>query len=324
MIAQPLRFNPVLKRLRWGGRRLGTVLGKTLGAEDDYAESWELSDHGDDQSVCSRGEFAGSTLGRLVQEHPSALLGRHDHITRFPLLIKFLDACDRLSLQVHPKDAQAAEFRPGESGKTEAWVILEASPSARIFAGLQSGVSHDDLRLALEQGQIEACLHSFQAKTGQCVFVPAGTVHAIDAGVLLAEVQQSSDITFRLHDWGRLGIDRKPRPLHIGEALECIDFDRGPISPVLPQPAPLPTHVAEELVSCPYFVMRRHATAAAFDVVPDKRFRIVMLLSGHGELESSLGAEPIRTGDTVLIPADCPPVRVTPHGDIGLLEVHLP
>lgn len=320
----PLRFTPLLKRIRWGGRRLGTVLGKPLGDGHDFAESWELSDHGDDQTVVSQGEFAGWTLRQLVRERTVEVLGRHSHLTQFPLLIKFLDASDRLSLQVHPNDAQAKRFRPDENGKTEAWVILDAAPGAKIFAGLRGGVTRDDLQRALDRGEIESCLHSFAAEIGQCVFVPAGTVHAIDAGILLAEVQQSSDITFRLHDWGRLGTDGRPRPLHVAEALDCIDFCRGPVSPVVPQPSPLATHVVEELVACPYFVMRRHATAAEFDLPQDNRFRILILLTGQGDLATSLGTEQIRTGDTVLIPADCPPIRITPRGDIRLLEVHLP
>lgn len=321
---QPIRFAPLLKRIRWGGRRLGTVLGKPLGAERDYAESWEISDHRSDQSVVSRGAFSGWTLQRLVRECSADLLGQDSHLIEFPLLIKYLDACDRLSLQVHPTDTQAKCFLPGENGKTEAWVILEVAPSSKIFAGLRSGVTRDDLQRALDRGQIEGCLHSFAAEPGQCVFVPAGTIHAIDAGILLAEVQQSSDITFRLHDWGRLGTDGRPRPIHVREALDCIDFTRGPVSPIVPHPVPLATHVAEDLVACPYFVMRRHATAAAFELPNDNRFRIAMLLSGNGELETMLGVEPIRTGDTVLIPAACPAVRITPRGEIRLLEVHLP
>lgn len=321
---QPLRFSPLLKRIRWGGRRLGTVLGKPIGDGNDFAESWEISDHGHDQSVVTQGEFAGWTLQRLVRERPRELLGRHADRHQFPLLIKYLDAHDRLSLQVHPNDAQARCYRADENGKTEAWVILEAASATRIFAGLRRGVTREDVRHALESGDIESCLHSFPAAAGQCVFVPAGTIHAIDAGILLAEVQQSSDITFRLHDWGRLGADGRPRPLHITEALDSTDFTRGPISPVVPQPVPMAAHIAEKLVECPYFVIRRHSTSATFDLAPDDRFRIVMLLSGQSELATNSVVEQLSTGDTVLVPATCPATRITPRGKVQLLEIYLP
>jgi mannose-6-phosphate isomerase len=321
---QPLRFSPLLKRIRWGGRRLGTVLGKSIGDGCDFAESWEISDHGHDQSVVTRGEFAGWTLQRLVRERSRELLGRHADRHQFPLLIKFLDAHDRLSLQVHPNDVQARRYRADGNGKTEAWVILEAASESRIFAGLRRGVTRDDLRHALESGDIESCLHSFPAVAGQCVFVPAGTIHAIDAGVLLAEVQQSSDITFRLHDWGRVGTDGRPRPLHITEAFDSTDFLRGPISPVVSQPVPLPSHVAENLVECPHFVIRRHLTNATFDLARDDRFRIVMLLSGQTDLTTNTDVERLSTGDTVLIPAACPSIKFVPRGAVRLLEIYLP
>jgi mannose-6-phosphate isomerase len=300
------------------------VLGKPIGDGSDFAESWEVSDHGLDQTVVAQGEFAGWTLQRLVRERSRELLGRHADRHQFPLLIKYLDANDRLSLQVHPNDAQARRYRVDENGKTEAWVILEAAPGSRVFAGLRRGVTRDSLQHTLETGDIESCLHSFAAAAGQCVFVPAGTIHAIDAGILLAEVQQSSDTTFRLHDWGRLGTDGRPRPVHITEALDCTDFTRGPVSPVVPRPASLASHVADDLVECPQFVIRRHSTNATFSLMCDDRFRIVMLLSGHSELVTSSRVEMMRTGDTVLIPAACQDIQITPCGGVQLLEIYLP
>ncbi|MBI5758242.1 MAG: class I mannose-6-phosphate isomerase [Planctomycetales bacterium] len=322
-MVEPLRFTPLLKRIRWGGRRLGTVLGKSIGDGSDFAESWEVSDHSLDQTVVAQGEFVGWTLQRLVRERSRELLGRHANRTQFPLLIKFLDANDRLSLQVHPNDVQARRYRADDNGKTEAWVILEAAPGSRVFAGLRHGVTRDSLQHALETCDIESCLHSFAAAAGQCVFVPAGTVHAIDAGILLAEVQQSSDTTFRLHDWGRLGTEGRPRPVHITEALDCTDFTRGPVSPVVPRLASLASHVAEDLVECPQFVIRRHATNAMFPLMCDDRFRIVMLLSGQSELESNSGVELLTMGDTILVPAACQVVRIAPRGDVRLLEIYL-
>jgi mannose-6-phosphate isomerase len=234
----PLSFAPLFRRARWGGRRLATLLGKPIGPEPDYAESWELADHGADQSVVAVGPFAGWTLARLVAERNADLFGRHAGLAQFPLLAKFLDAHDRLSVQVHPDDAQARTFDPRENGKTEAWVVVAAEPGSRLFAGLKANVDRESLTAALPRAEqdprsIEDWLHSFEVRAGDCVIVPAGTVHAIGEGVVVAEIQQSSDLTFRLSDWGRMGSDGRPRALHVAESLACIDFARGPLAPVV-------------------------------------------------------------------------------------------
>ncbi|HEX6984196.1 MAG TPA: type I phosphomannose isomerase catalytic subunit, partial [Planctomycetaceae bacterium] len=172
----PLEFQPILKRIRWGGRRLER-LGKALGEGNDYAESWELADHGDDQSVVLGGEYAGWTLRRLVQERNRELFGRHAGTMQFPLLVKFLDANDRLSVQVHPNDDQAKRYAANANGKTEAWVIVDAEPGSRLYVGLKEGVTPERLRQAAADGTMEGLLHSFEVSPGECVFVPAGTVH---------------------------------------------------------------------------------------------------------------------------------------------------
>jgi len=176
MFTAPLQFSPLLKRIRWGGRRLGTRLGKPLGPENDYAESWELVDHGQDQSRVISGPWTGRTLQELVQREAKTLLGTQAGLEQFPLLVKFLDAHDRLSVQVHPNDRQAAAAIPGERGKTEAWVILEAEPEAYVFAGLKPGVDRAALARAVETGTVEQCLHRLEVRPGDCIFIPAGTV----------------------------------------------------------------------------------------------------------------------------------------------------
>jgi mannose-6-phosphate isomerase len=320
----PLRFLPLIKRARWGGTRLGTVLHKPIAALTDAAESWELVDHSDDQSIVLDGPWCGRTLGELVRQHGPALLGRHLGWARFPLLLKFIDAQDRLSVQVHPNDAQAHSLQPGESGKTEAWVILAAEPGSRIFAGLKAGVDRPVLERALRQGCVEECLHGFTPRAGDCVFIPAGTVHAIGEGILLAEVQQTSDLTLRLDDWGRLGSDGQPRPLHIAQSLECIDFSRGPVNPTLPRPSANDAPQCERLVDCDYFDLRRHQAAMPFDLPKENQFQILMLLEGNARLCCGDGEEVLRVGDTVLLPAAAPVARVVPEGSAVLLEVRLP
>lgn len=321
---QPLRFSPLLKQIRWGGRRLGTVLGKSIGAAHDYAESWEICDHGADQSVVTHGPLTSWTLQRVLREHATELMGRHAQFTQFPLLIKLLDAQDRLSVQVHPNDEQARAHDALENGKTEAWVIIAAEPGSRIFAGLKPDVDCESLTRALQAGTVEDCLHQIEVAPGDCVFIPAGTVHAIGEGVLLAEVQQSSDLTFRLHDWNRMGTDGKPRTLHIDESLACINFAQGPIERAVPVPVAGASHDVVELVRCPYFVIRRHTTAAPFRVDSDNRAHIFVSLKGEIDCVSGDTRERLALGESLLIPAAACATQIVPRGEVTLLETFLP
>ncbi|MCA9268615.1 MAG: class I mannose-6-phosphate isomerase, partial [Planctomycetales bacterium] len=211
----PLRMQPLFRRYLWGGRRLQTVLDKPLGSGDDYAESWEIVDHGADQSVVAAGPLAGKPLADIVAQHTRELFGRHAPLAQFPLLFKLLDCNRNLSVQVHPNDQQAAALDPPDLGKTEAWVILDAAPGSVIYAGLERDCDAAALEQAISAGRVDACLGRFEPQRGDCVFIPAGTVHALGAGLLVAEIQQASDTTFRLFDWNRVGADGRPRPLHL-------------------------------------------------------------------------------------------------------------
>lgn len=320
---QPLVFEPLLKRIRWGGRRLRDVLGKPIGSGSDYAESWEITDHGVDQSIVMSGPCAGQMLGQLVKAQNLPLLGVHAGRSQFPLLVKFLDANDALSIQVHPDDALAKQFDSSENGKTEAWVIVDAAPGSCVYVGFRDGVSEEDVRAAARRGDIAQLLHRYEAIPGDCIFVAAGTVHSIGAGVLLAEVQQASDITFRLNDWNRLGPDGQPRELHIDQALQCIDFDRGPVGPVVPRVvSENPT--SEELVRCEYFVMRRHRSNRSFIIENDNACHILTVLRGRGRLTCEDVAIPLPTGQTVLLPAERGSVEITPSDELTLLDAFLP
>ncbi|MEM1061260.1 MAG: type I phosphomannose isomerase catalytic subunit [Planctomycetota bacterium] len=312
----PLTFEPLIKSIRWGGRRLGDLLGKPIGDRDDYAESWELADHGDDQTVVAAGPHAGRTLGEIVAEHGDLLFGPGRDGGQFPLLIKFLDASDRLSVQVHPDDALAAEMRPGENGKTEAWVIVAAEPGSKLFAGLKDGVDESRLRDAVAAGTLEDCLHAFEVAAGDCVFVPAGTVHAIGEGILLAEIQQMSDLTFRLYDWGRVGRDGQPRPLHIEESIRCTDFDRGPVGPVTATPNG-DALGSERLVSGEYFTIDRARLTEPRTLTPADDFRVVITLAGGADFSWEGGGVTLPAGRTLLVPASAPAVTVSP-GDDGV------
>jgi mannose-6-phosphate isomerase len=318
----PFQFEPLLRRYIWGGRRLGTDLGKPLGDRDDYAESWEICDRGADQSRVINGPLAGQTLHQLVAHHGAELLGRYHPQPRFPLLLKFLDARQKLSVQVHPNDEQAARLDRPDLGKTEAWVVLAADPGSRIYAGLQPGCDRGALQRAIAAGACEDCLHSFVPRPGDCVFIPAGTVHALGAGLLIAEIQQASDTTFRLFDWNRIGPDGKPRPLHVEQALDVIDFTAGPVRPVSTEPVAMGQ--VEHLVSCDKFVLDRWRCDQPRELGGDDRCHIVAVLAGSASLASPWIARDLKTGDVVLLPASAEAARFEPHGPAVLIDAYLP
>ncbi len=318
----PLQFTPLLKRIRWGGTRLGSVLGKPIGDKSDYAESWEFSDQEGDQSVVATGPLAGTTLARLVRDHNEDLFGQHAGLEQFPLLVKFLDATDRLSVQVHPNDEQARQIDPQANGKTECWVIIDREPGSRIYSGLKPNIGREELLRHIEAGSVEECLHVVDVNPGDCVFIPAGTVHAIGEGILLAEVQQMSNITYRLYDWGRVGADGKPRPLHVDESLACIDFDRGPVDPVTPEPIASfresldAWYETEELISCPYFILQRHRGNAPLTLTRSNRFHCLMVIDGHCHIASGDKSLPLKKGQSVLVPAACSSLQIVPDGEV--------
>jgi mannose-6-phosphate isomerase len=326
----PLRFCPILRPYPWGGRRLETSLGKPLPPGDHWAESWEVADHGPDQSIVEFGPLAGTTLGRLVQEHGRELLGRANIPVRpgptgmsalrprFPLLLKFLDAAETLSVQVHPDDARAARLDPPDAGKTEAWVVVETSPGSTIYAGLKPGVDRAELATAIRQGRCPDCLHTFQPSPGDCVFVPAGTVHALGAGLLVAEIQQSSDVTFRLFDWNRVGPDGRPRPLHVEQGLETVDFHRGPLHPQRPQPTDRPQ--VKRLVECEKFVLDRWGFESPLSAGGDDRCHIIAVLEGAVRIEGDPADSLLPRGGTALLPAALGRVQLSPQGRTVLLD----
>jgi len=318
----PLRFQPILRRYLWGGRRLHTELGKPLGDGDDYAESWEVCDRGADQSIIAAGPLAGQTLGELVAKRGPELLGRHAPQPRFPLLFKFLDAQKTLSVQVHPDDDRAARLSPPDLGKTEAWVILAAQPGSLIYAGLKRGFDRPALERELARGVCELCLHRFEPKPGDCVFLPAGVVHAIGAGLLVAEIQQASDTTYRLFDWNRIGADGKPRALHLDEALEAIDYAYGPAEPQRPQPTQRP--FISRLVTCDKFILDRWRLVEPQSAAGDERCHLIAVISGEVLVEGEPGGKPLPAGSTLLLPAALGAARLTPISEAVLLDAYLP
>lgn len=330
----PLRFQPIFRRYIWGGQRLSSVLKKPIG-DQSAAESWEIVDHGDDQSVVRFGPLAGKTLSQLIGDHGPALLGvevaraisspqRPSYLqNRFPLLLKFLDANRHLSIQVHPDDAFGATLDPPDLGKTEAWYVMQADPGATIYAGLKSGVDKATFESAVDQGQTETVMHSFQPTAGDCVFIPAGTMHAIGAGLLIAEIQQASDTTFRVFDWNRVGDDGNPRPLHIAQSVAATDFARGPVGPTTA--VDLGDGV-QELINCEKFVMRRHRIAQPTTIGGDGKFRILAMTGGALSVQDDPADQPLGLGQTMLLPAGLPLLDLEPAGDrdAEMLEIFVP
>ena len=320
----PLRFEPILKRLVWGGRKLATVLGKAIGEGSEYAESWEISDHRADVSRVAEGPLAGSTLRELIVEHGERLFGPSvGALGQFPLLVKFIDARQDLSVQVHPDDERGRRLA-NDNGKTETWVILHADPGSKIYAGLRPGTTREAMARAIESGTVERVIHSFEARAGDCILIPAGTVHAIGAGIVLAEFQQMSDATFRLHDWNRVGLDGQPRQLHVDESLESIDYEAGPVSPILTTAEPIPGGTREPLSRSEFFALERLTLDGPGSVGEPHRFTILMGIEGRAEVRSGDATAELGVGRTLLLPAAVGPCTVIPDGSATLLTCVVP
>ena len=322
----PLRLEPLYKQYVWGGRRLATVLGRALPPQGIFAESWDACDHGPEQSVVQAGPLAGADLHTLVTTRGEDLFGRHCPQDRFPLLLKYLDANKPLSVQVHPNDRIAQRMGLSDPGKTEAWCVLQADDDAVIWSGFREDrpINRESVEAAIRDGTLENLLHHFTPRAGECVFLPAGIVHALGQGTMVAEIQQTSDNTFRLYDWNRLGTDGKPRPLHIQESLEALDYNQGPVNPKPAQPTDRAW--VERLVDCDKFTLDRWTLDAPQTIGGDDCFHLVTVLSGAVEIAGDPSNIPLRLGQTILLPASLGPVQLSPAEakPCVFLDAHLP
>jgi len=303
----------------WGGRRLGERLHKPLPDAQLYGESWEVSDHSSYASFVANGPLAGISLRELMTNRRTELLGQAaDKYSVFPWLVKYLDCHDWLSVQVHPNDELVKKWWPGEGGKTEVWFILEAQPGSRVYAGLLPGVDEKTLRAALAKGTVAECLHSFEPQAGDSVFLPAGTVHAVGGGVLMAEIQQTSDATFRLFDWNRVDTQGKSRTLHIEEALACIDWKAGPVRAVHAN-GPRQT-----LATCPFFQLEYWSNAGEVGVGGQNTLHLLIPTSGAGKLLTAQGPQAVQAGQVWVLPADLPTQRCISESGFACLICTLP
>lgn len=321
----PLVFVPILKPTLWGGRRLASLVGKDLDLPGPVGESWEIADLENAQSLVRTGPHRGKRLEDLVAEWGPNLLGRAPlHGGRFPLLIKYLDAVQDLSVQVHPPESAGAGIRV----KHEAWYVLYAEPGSVIYRGLVPGTTRDRLLEAIHQGCVVSLLRHIPARVGQCFYLPAGTVHALGAGVVVAEVQTPSDVTYRLFDWDRIDpTTGLPRQLHVDEALRSIHFEVGDDGRQERSHVGSVWTSVTRLLQCDSFRLERVRMVEGVEQeVPTGELILWVVLSGQGEIVFSNGREKLSftTGDTVLVPAGLRDARVRTLEDCMWLEVTVP
>jgi mannose-6-phosphate isomerase len=318
----PLLFEPMLQYRLWGGQALPGLLGLVAKGDGPFGEAWLLSDRKDCASRVAAGPWKGATLPRLIEEFPKAMLGRlAGQFPRFPLLLKFLDVQQMLSVQVHPSDDKTDLLPEGESGKTEAWVVMRAKAGSRIYAGLKPDATADRLR-ALSTRSADGLLASFSPKPGDSVFIPAGAVHSLGDGVMVFEIQENSDVTFRLYDWDH--IDPRTgskRPLQVEQALAALDFKQDAIAPLAVGAAPPSRQL---LFDCGHFRLWRMSGAAPFMAGAADEPRVLVCLEGAAALVHDDDRQTLRAGAVVLLPASVGACEVQPDGPSNLLEIAIP
>jgi len=321
----PLRFQPIYQYRLWGGRRLGAVLSAPLPGDGPIGEAWVLSDRDEHPSIVSDGAFKRSTIRQLLQRSPERILGKLSRqFTRFPMLLKFLDVTKGLSVQVHPSDAHKDLIPAGDTGKDEAWVVLSTGPEARIYAGLKADSNAQGLRQAIADGTVPDQLMSFVPKVGDSVYISAGTVHSL-SDVVVFEVQENSDVTFRLYDWNHIDPSTGlRRPLQADQAIACIDFQQGAIGPVPPAVEEMAPALRETLIHCAHFGVTRIMADVPFAVGEAGAPRVLVCLEGSGQVEHAGGRYPFQQGDVLLLAAEVGACTCRPHGATSVLELSLP
>jgi len=323
LMLYPLIFQPIFKERIWGGRNLERLYRKPLPANVPVGESWEITDRPEGISVIANGPLAGKDLRWLMEHRADELLGtaRPDS-GRFPLLVKILDAEDKLSLQVHPPPDVAR--RLGGEPKTELWYIADARPGAELYVGLRKGVTRAEFERGIKDGSVEVCFHRVSVRAGDVMFLPSGRVHAIGAGVVIFEIQQNSDTTYRVFDWRRLGADGRPRELHVEESLQCIDFSD--IEPALVRSAYQPSGTGgferRMLSENPLFTVAalRSPREGSLEL-RDAGLEVVGVLEGELAVEGGPDLIPLRSGQFCLKPACVGRLRLEARGLVTLLHV---
>lgn len=299
----PLRVTPIYKTAIWGGRKLARLLNRSLPEGEHFAESWNVSGHPSGLSVVENGPLAGISLQDLLETYSEELLGAHSALNfeRFPLMVKFLDANRQLSVQVHPNEEYVRENQLEDAAKAEAWVVLDVVPGSRMTLGFQKPVSRSDVAEALKKNALEDILYKREPQPGECYFLPAGTVHSLGAGIFLYEIQQCSNLTFRLYDWNREDEYGRRRELHVERALETLKPEHWNSEPVKPRKI---SEGCERLVESDAFCLERLTFSCALPCcVLDckKSCRVLTLIRGTLRVEGL--EDSLETGDSVILPA---------------------
>jgi len=317
----PLTFHPLFKERVWGGRKLAELYGKPLPGRVPIGESWEISDRPGDISVVANGPLAGRDLHWLVEQHGPELLGpARLQGGRFPLLIKLLDAQEKLSLQVHPPAGKAAEL--GSEPKTEMWYIAAAAPGAELYVGLKRGVTRAEFEQKVRAGTVAECFHRLPVQASDAMFLPSGRVHAIGAGLVIFEIQQNSDTTYRVFDWNRVGLDGKPREMHVAQSLASIDFQDY-------EPALVGTRFAQAgscqvrlLVRDPLFTVEAYQMPAGATHQPSPgQMQILGTVAGTLEVLDRKESLRLPAGQFCLLPASLQEITLKADGPTSFLRI---
>jgi mannose-6-phosphate isomerase len=321
----PLRFEPIYQYRLWGGRHLADLLTAPL-PSGPIGEAWLLSDRDDHQSRVTDGPLKGQSIGQLLQQFPEQIMGKlAGRFPRFPLLLKFLDIHEMLSVQVHPTKANTMLLPAGETPKTEAWVVLDAGAQSRIYAGLKPDTTEADLRMALTNGTVADHLACLTPKPGDAVFLRAGTVHALGGDLVVFEIQQNSDVTFRLYDWDHIDPKTgKPRALQVDKAMACIDFSEGPVSRVTLVVETTTPVERERLFQCEHFWLWRLRGQSPFTVGAVDLPRVLVCIGGEGQVEHGGATYAVGKGDVFVLPAVIGACVFRPRGEVNLLEIAIP
>jgi mannose-6-phosphate isomerase len=318
----PLKFKPILKEIVWGGSRMRTILNKNVAADKHIGESWELSGVKGNLSVVNNGYLKGNNIEELIEIYMGELVGGKVYEqfgVEFPLLIKFIDANEPLSVQVHPDDATAAQ-RHHAYGKTEMWHVVDAEPNAELIVGFRREANLTEMLEHIESNTLKDMLNVEQVKAGESYFIPAGCIHAIGKGLLIAEIQQTSDITYRVYDWGR---NLPNRPLHIDLAMDVICYHAAQGHKVAPPPA---LNRPEPLASCPYFTTNKLTLTQGIRRRYEDIDSFVIYICTGGAATVTCGGQPesVGKGETLLIPASLAgEVLLEPQDQADLLEVYV-
>jgi mannose-6-phosphate isomerase len=321
-VLYPLVFHPLFKERVWGGRELETLFGKKLPAGKTIGESWEISDRPNDESVVANGKFAGETLHQLMEKFRHEILGdaRPASGNRFPILCKILDAREKLSLQVHPPAHKASELK-GEP-KTEMWFIADAAPGAELYVGLKRGMTRAQFEKKISDGSVADCFHRVPVRAGDTMFLPSGRVHAIGAGLVIFEIQQNSDTTYRVFDWNRVGLDGKPRDLHVEQSLASIDFADFDPPLVKAKHADDAQNQSRQLVCDPLFcVDHLELKKGAHGHLAPKKLQILAVVYGKVDVQSGDDKVILNPGQFCLIPAALAKTETVAKTDATLLRV---